>query len=463
MTTINRLQCIEKLGEGTYGVVYKARELATGQVVAFKRIIVGSEDEGAPSTAIREIALLKVLQHNNIVRLHDVLFEPPKLTLIFEYCEFDLRKYMSKHPEQVKLSVKEILKQILLGLQYMHQHSVVHRDLKPENILLRTECTPSPVSGGDQPAHSVANMAVQAAADTIGHAESGRTPGRTDTYVGRTVGSEISPQIVVKLADYGLARVENIPVKKYSHDVASLWYRSPDVVMGSALYSFAVDMWSIGCIFAEVVTGSPLLSGHSDVDQLVRVFQLLGTPTPETWPSMLSYPKTTEILESAAKFVQEKEMTKHAAHGRRSLAGEACSEKTVESEGLHEVVSSPSTGQYVVKGSPKGSSERKDKNHGKNSGRTMKQVKVSYNLPPQLHFPSTLEEYVEASGFRARVGEDGVDMLRQFIRYEPSQRMTAEEALSHPFLRNVEVPLQRSVDIMTSLLRRSMEEQGMLS
>lgn len=237
---------MEKLGEGTYGVVYMAREKQTGAVVALKRMNIAAEEEGVPATTIREICLLKELHHENIVRLYDVMFQAPKLTLVFEYCDYDLKKYMDSKPGK-RLDVAEaklILKQMLCGLQYMHARSVVHRDLKPQNVLL-------------------------------------------------------SSNRDVKLADFGLARVEGIPVKKYSHEAVTLWYRPPDVICGSTNYGFPVDMWSMGCIFAEMITGTPLFNGHSDGEQLLKIFKLFGTPTKEEWPGLLTCPNVKVIMSDA--------------------------------------------------------------------------------------------------------------------------------------------------------------------
>uniref|UniRef100_A0A286Y005 Protein kinase domain-containing protein n=1 Tax=Cavia porcellus TaxID=10141 RepID=A0A286Y005_CAVPO len=168
---------IEKIGEGTYGVVYKGRHKTTGQVVAMKKIRLESEEEGVPSTAIREISLLKELRHPNIV--------------------------------------------------------ILHRDLKPQNLLIDDKGT-------------------------------------------------------VKLADFGLARAFGIPIRVYTHEVVTLWYRSPEVLMGSAQYSTPVDIWSIGTIFAELATKKPLFHGDSEIDQLFRIFRALGTPNNEVWPEVES-------------------------------------------------------------------------------------------------------------------------------------------------------------------------------
>lgn len=229
---------IEKIGEGTYGVVYKGKNKKTGKAVALKKIRLESEDEGVPSTAIREISLLKELRHPNIVGLEDVLMQENKLYLVFEFLSMDLKKYMDTIPSgqfMDKMLVKSYTYQITQGILYCHQRRVLHRDLKPQNLLI----------------------------DNNG---------------------------VIKLADFGLARAFGIPVRVYTHEVVTLWYRAPEILLGSQRYSTPVDMWSIGCIFAEMVTKRPLFHGDSEIDQLFRIFRTLTTPTEETWPGVTSLP-----------------------------------------------------------------------------------------------------------------------------------------------------------------------------
>jgi len=226
---------LEKIGEGTYGIVYKAQN-ASGDVFALKTIRLEAEDEGIPSTAIREISLLKELQHPNIVRLCDVLHTERKLTLVFEYLDQDLKKLMDMCEGGLDAgSTKSFLYQLLKGIAYCHQHRVLHRDLKPQNLLINRE------------------------------------------------GS-------LKLADFGLARAFGIPVRSYTHEVVTLWYRAPDVLMGSRKYSTPVDIWSIGCIFAEMANGRPLIPGKTDEDQLQKTFKLLGTPSEASWPTAVELP-----------------------------------------------------------------------------------------------------------------------------------------------------------------------------
>ncbi|XP_069728337.1 cyclin-dependent kinase 3 [Phaenicophaeus curvirostris] len=230
-------QKVEKIGEGTYGVVYKARHKHTGQLVALKKIRLDAEVEGVPSTAIREISLLKELKHPNIVRLLDVVHSQKKLYMVFEYLNQDLKKHMDSSPiGELPLSLaKKYLFQLLQGVRFCHSHGVIHRDLKPQNLLIN---------------------------------EAGE----------------------IKLADFGLARTFGVPLRTYTHEVVTLWYRAPEILLRCKHYSTAVDIWSIGCIFAEMVTRKVLFPGDSEIDQLFRIFRTLGTPTEATWPGVTQLP-----------------------------------------------------------------------------------------------------------------------------------------------------------------------------
>ncbi|CAK9229653.1 unnamed protein product [Sphagnum troendelagicum] len=229
---------VEKIGEGTYGVVYRARDRVTNETVALKKIRLEQEDEGVPSTAIREISLLKEMQHSNIVRLQDVVHSERRLYLVFEYLDLDLKKHMDTCPDLAKdpRLIKTYLYQILRGVAYCHSHRVLHRDLKPQNLLIDR---------------------------------------RTNA---------------LKLADFGLARAFGIPVRTFTHEVVTLWYRAPEILLGSRHYSTPVDVWSVGCIFAEMVNQRPLFPGDSEIDELFKIFRTLGTPNEETWPGVTSLP-----------------------------------------------------------------------------------------------------------------------------------------------------------------------------
>ncbi|XP_066543556.1 cyclin-dependent kinase 3-like [Amia ocellicauda] len=234
---MDAFQKIEKIGEGTYGVVYKAQHRRSGRAVALKKIRLDPETEGVPSTAIREISLLKELSHPNIVKLLDVVHKEKKLYLVFEYLNQDLKKYMdSSQPAGLPLAlIQSYLFQLLQGVAFCHSHRVIHRDLKPQNLLI----------------------------DQAG---------------------------AIKLADFGLARAFGVPLRTYTHEVVTLWYRAPEILLGVKYYSTAIDMWSIGCIFAEMVTRHPLFPGDSEIDQLYRIFRKLGTPSEESWPGVTQLP-----------------------------------------------------------------------------------------------------------------------------------------------------------------------------
>ncbi|RGP69751.1 negative regulator of the pho system [Fusarium longipes] len=231
-------QQLEKLGEGTYATVFKGRNRQTGELVALKEIHLDSE-EGTPSTAIREISLMKELKHENIVGLHDVIHTENKLMLVFEYMDGDLKRYMDTHGERGALkptTIKSFMYQLLKGIDFCHQNRVLHRDLKPQNLLINSKG-------------------------------------------------------LLKLGDFGLARAFGIPVNTFSNEVVTLWYRAPDVLLGSRTYNTSIDIWSAGCIMAEMFTGRPLFPGTTNEDQIVRIFRIMGTPTERTWPGITQFPE----------------------------------------------------------------------------------------------------------------------------------------------------------------------------
>ncbi|GLV43703.1 Cyclin-dependent kinase 2 [Carabus blaptoides fortunei] len=233
---------VEKIGEGTYGVVYKAKDKISGKYVALKKIRIETDTEGVPSTAIREISVLKGLNHPAVVQLLDIVVVEKKLFLVFEYLNMDLKEFLDA--STVKLEddlVKSFLKQLLEGIAYCHTHRILHRDLKPQNLLI----------------------------DREGH---------------------------IKLADFGLARLFSIPLRTYTHEVVTLWYRAPELLLGSKFYTMAIDLWSIGCIFAEMITKRPLFHGDSEIDQLFRIFRIMGTPDDERWPGVSNLPDYKAIF-----------------------------------------------------------------------------------------------------------------------------------------------------------------------
>ncbi|KAJ5695868.1 hypothetical protein N7536_006280 [Penicillium majusculum] len=228
-------QRLEKLGEGAYATVFKGRNNLTNELVALKEIHLDPE-EGTPSTTIREISLMKQLNHKNILALYDVIYTDEKLVMVSEYMDRDLKRFMDDRGGALDLpTVKSFAQDMMQGIAYCHEKSVLHRDLKPQNLLI----------GWD----------------------------------GR-----------LKLADFGLARDFGLPVGIFSNDVVTLWYRPPEVLLGSCSYNASLDIWSAGCIIAEMYTGNPLFPGNSDANQLLRIFQAMGTPSELTWPGVSQLP-----------------------------------------------------------------------------------------------------------------------------------------------------------------------------
>ncbi|XP_025197800.1 cyclin-dependent kinase 1-like [Melanaphis sacchari] len=225
---------LEKIGEGTYGVVYKCMELSSKEIVAVKKIRMEMEDEGIPATAIREISILKELNHPNIVNLREILMDDSRLYLVFEFVPMDLKKFIDSRPKKHldEITTKSFTYQLLVAIYFCHVRRILHRDLKPQNILIDTK-------------HNI-----------------------------------------LKVADFGLGRTFGLPIRVYTHEVVTLWYRAPEVLLNTQRYGCPIDVWSIGCIFAEMAQGKPLFQGDSEIDQLFRIFRILTTPTEDTWPGV---------------------------------------------------------------------------------------------------------------------------------------------------------------------------------
>mmetsp|Transcript_8962 Transcript_8962/g.14884 ORF Transcript_8962/g.14884 Transcript_8962/m.14884 type:complete len:393 (-) Transcript_8962:263-1441(-) len=230
-------QPLGKIGEGTYGRVFKARHRDKRTIFAVKRLRIEGEDEGIHPTAVREISFLKALNHPNIVRLYDVVFGERRISMVLEYLDYDLKQFMEARkgmPLDVEC-VQCFYHQLLSGLEYCHANRIIHRDLKPQNILVSKR--------GD-----------------------------------------------VKLADFGLARAQCNPISNFSADVVTLWYRPPEALLGATHYSTSLDMWSVGCIFAEMVRGRPLFPGQTEEMQLGLLFRCLGTPNEAIYPGVTQLP-----------------------------------------------------------------------------------------------------------------------------------------------------------------------------
>jgi serine/threonine protein kinase len=221
-----------KLGEGSYGVVYKAVDTKTRETVALKILKFDEFDEdGVPSTLLREISILKTINHINIVGLVDACTSTVPAYLAFEFVETDLAHLILHGSRAFKpLTMKSYAFQILAALYYLHSHRIIHRDVKPDNIL-------------------------------------------------------ISRQGVLKLCDFGMARYVTVPLRPYTRGVVTLWYKAPELILGG-LYEFSIDIWSVGCILYEMITYSPLFAGDGQLDQIMRILTVIGTPSEEDCPGL---------------------------------------------------------------------------------------------------------------------------------------------------------------------------------
>lgn len=226
------------LGEGTFGKVYRGREKATGRTVAIKRLFRSSNSsEGAELPMLREIMLLNELKHDNVIDLIEVCCYDGKIHLIFEFCATDLEAIV-KDTEKHQLNaahIKGYMQQTLRGVEAIHACWVLHRDLKPGNLFL-------------------------------------------------------APDGTLKIGDFGLARFFGSPDRRFTGQVVTAYYRAPELLFGAKFYGTPIDVWSVGCIFAELMLRVPYFPGSSDIDQLSRIFTALGTPTEETWPGVSSLP-----------------------------------------------------------------------------------------------------------------------------------------------------------------------------
>ena len=243
-----------QIGQGTFGKVYKSsyytkdNELKT---VAIKKIPMSSQDEGLPLTAVREIAILQAYHHPNLVELLDIIIAPVKppnyrghVDLVFEYMEHDISALVESKIQFTQGEIKNIMKQILTGIAYLHSNNIIHRDIKSANILLNNNG-------------------------------------------------------VVKLGDFGLARtICPLPQrnKLYSGNVVTIWYRPPELLLGMKNYDLKVDMWSIGCVFAELLMGEPIFKGNNEKEQVQEIFTICGSPNENTWPGISLFPSYEYLM-----------------------------------------------------------------------------------------------------------------------------------------------------------------------
>lgn len=228
---------VSQVGEGTFGKVYKARNVITNVHVALKRIRMEAEKDGFPVTAMREIKLLQSLRHQNVVRLYEMMVSNGSVYMVFEYMDHDLTGVLSQTQFSFsEANLKSLCSQMLAGLAYLHHKGVIHRDIKGSNILINNR--------GE-----------------------------------------------LKLADFGLARFyQKRRRSDYTNRVITLWYRPPELLFGATVYGPEVDMWSAGCIMLELFTKKPVFQGNDEIHQLDVIYRILGTPSTERWQGLTALP-----------------------------------------------------------------------------------------------------------------------------------------------------------------------------
>ncbi|XP_011301516.1 cyclin-dependent kinase-like 2 isoform X2 [Fopius arisanus] len=220
---MDKYENIEVVGEGSYGIVMKCRHRDTGQIVAIKKFLETEEDVHVRKMAYREIRMLKKLQHDNLVKMIEVFRRRKRFYLVFEYLDHTVLDELEAASGGLgpQVSRRHIF-QVVRGLNFCHTNHIMHRDVKPENIL-------------------------------------------------------VSPNGVIKLCDFGFARFVSGPNESCTDYVATRWYRAPELLVGDSRYGRSVDVWALGCLYAEMVTGDPLFPGESDVDQLFQITKVLGS------------------------------------------------------------------------------------------------------------------------------------------------------------------------------------------
>ncbi|KAI8913647.1 kinase-like domain-containing protein [Gorgonomyces haynaldii] len=239
---IDDYEIAKKIGEGTFGVVSTALHKKSGDTVALKLIVVHDEKEGVPITALREIRILKSLDHPNIINLREIAFKRAQnkqkgtISMVFDYMDHDLAGLLENPQVRFNPSqIKSYMRQLLRGVRYLHDNYILHRDMKCANILI----------------------------DNLGH---------------------------LKLADFGLARTYPKEDGKLTNLVVTRWYRPPELFLGETKYSTKVDIWGVGCVFGEMLKRRPIMAAGTEAGQLDKIFELCGTPDEKIWPGLSKLP-----------------------------------------------------------------------------------------------------------------------------------------------------------------------------
>lgn len=346
---VDKYKVIGFISSGTYGRVYKAvsRQGQPGEF-AIKKFKPDKEGEqiqysGISQSAVREMALCSELSHENVIRLVEIILEDKCIFMVFEYAEHDLLQIIHHHTQQPRHSippstVKSIMFQLLNGCQYLHSNWVLHRDLKPANIMV--------TSSGQ-----------------------------------------------VKIGDLGLARLFHKPLHSlWSGDkvVVTIWYRAPELLLGSRHYTPAIDMWAVGCIFAELLSLRPIFKGEEakmdkktvpfQRNQMQKIVDIMGMPTKERWPYLSSMPEYNNLSMLQPPMLHPGHHHHHHHHSKSAASTSHLEKWYYSTIGAHSSTSSPNS-----------------------------------------------------NGSLAALGAEGYKLLSGLLEYDPERRLTAAQALQHPF------------------------------
>jgi cyclin-dependent kinase 8/11 len=362
------------ISSGTYGRVYKAlgRHGQPGEF-AIKKFKPDKEGEqtsytGISQSAVREMALCSELNHQNVIRLIEIILEDKCIFMVFEYAEHDLLQIIHHHTQQPRhpippATIKSIMFQLLNGCQYLHTNWVLHRDLKPANIMV--------TSSGE-----------------------------------------------VKIGDLGLARLSYKPLHSlYSGDkvVVTIWYRAPELLLGSRHYTPAIDMWAVGCIFAELLSLRPIFKGEEakmdskktvpfQRNQMQKIVDIMGLPTKERWPLLTSTPEYSQLATLQPPISHGGHHHHHHHHGHHGHHYQTQQRQPASAAG----VSHLEKWYYSTIGTTTGSA----------SGSA---TPSSGGTTPTTNTPLS------------SLGQEGYKLLSGLLEYDPEKRLTAAQALHHPF------------------------------
>ncbi|EJD04187.1 Pkinase-domain-containing protein [Fomitiporia mediterranea MF3/22] len=249
---------LNQIEEGSYGVVFRARDKQTGDIVALKKLKLDEEKYGFPITALREINALIACKHDNVVGIREIVVGETltQVFIVMDFIEHDLKSLLTLMPQPfLQSEIKTLMRQLLSAVAHCHKNWILHRDLKTSNLLMNNRGT-------------------------------------------------------IKVADFGLARRYGDPVGLggMTQLVVTLWYRAPEILLGATTYSTAVDMWSVGCIFGELLLKEPIFPAKNELEQLSLIFKMLGPPTSSSWPGYASLPlaKTISLPMSHAPQFRQK-------------------------------------------------------------------------------------------------------------------------------------------------------------